>query len=479
MTQHEDSMFIDGAWAPAKGTGRFQVISASTEEVVATAADGSADDVDAAVAAARRAFDDPSGWSTWEPSRRADALERFADAIDKRKDQTARAVTLQMGMPTMIASLSEAVAPAGLLRYYAGLARSAPVEEERVSYTGGKTVVRRVPIGVIGAIIPWNFPQTLTFFKLAPALAAGNTVVLKPAPETILDAYLMAEAAAEAGLPPGVVNLVTGGPDTGRRIVEHPDVDKVAFTGSTRAGRTIGETCGRMLRPVTLELGGKSAVIVLDDADLSTEMEKLFACTLVNSGQTCILGTRILAPRNRYDEVVGAFAALASAMPVGDPFDPATALGPLVSQRQRERVEGYIAAGRTEARLIVGGGRPAGLDKGWYVEPTVFADVSNDATIAREEIFGPVLSVIAYDGDDDAIRIANDSEYGLGGSVWSADPERARAVANRIRTGSVGVNYYNIDWFAPFGGVKQSGIGRELGPEGLAGFQQLQSVYYS
>jgi acyl-CoA reductase-like NAD-dependent aldehyde dehydrogenase len=477
MSHPGNSLFIGGAWTPAHSADRFDIVSAATEEVIGAAPDASAADVAAAVAAARRTFEDPAGWANWEPSRRAEVLDRFADRFAERGAEIGRLVSGQNGMPISFSGVSEAVIPVGLLRYYATLARQTPVESERPSATGGVTAVRRIPMGVVAAIVPWNFPQTLTFFKLAPALAAGNTVVLKPAPETTLDAFAMAEAAAAAGLPDGVLNIVSGGPATGEALVRHPGVDKVAFTGSTRAGRIIGEICGGLLRPVTLELGGKSATVILDDVDLAAEVGKMFVCTLVNSGQTCMLGTRILAPRSRYDEVVDAFAAMMTSLPVGDPFEPGTMLGPLVSSRQRDRVEAYIAKGRDEARLVVGGGRPAGLDRGWYVSPTLFADVSNQATIAREEIFGPVLSVIAYDGDDDAVRIANDSEYGLGGTVWSADPHRARAVAARVRTGTIGVNFYNIDHFSPFGGIKASGLGRELGPEGLSSFQHQQSLY--
>ncbi|BBZ15621.1 aldehyde dehydrogenase [Mycobacterium branderi] len=479
MDRLGSSLFIGGKWVPSRTDKHFDIVCASTEEVVGTAPEATPEDVDAAVLAARSAVDDPDGWAHWDSSKRAATLEQFADVMQQRGDELGRLVTLQNGMPTTIANLSEVVAPPKLLRYYATLARSVRLEEERVSMSGGTTVVRRVPVGVVAAIVPWNFPQSVTFFKLAPALAAGNSCVLKPAPETVLDAWLIADAAAEAGIPPGVINLVTGGPAVGAYLVQHPDVDKVAFTGSTRAGRSIGEVCGRLLRPVTLELGGKSATVILDDADLASTVQGLFPCTLVNSGQTCMLGTRVLAPRSRYDEVVDALTAFASALPMGDPFDLHTMLGPLVSSRQRDRVERYIALGRKEGRLVLGGGRPPDLDKGWYVSATIFSDVSNDATIAREEIFGPVLTVIPYDNEEDAIRIANDSRYGLGGSVWSADPERARAVASRIRTGTIGVNFYDIDYCSPFGGIKDSGIGRELGPEGLAAFQQLQSVYLS
>jgi len=343
---------------------------------------------------------------------------------------------------------------------------------------GGVARVSRKPIGVVGAIVPWNVPQAIAFLKLAPALAAGCTVVLKPAEETVLDAFLMAEAAIAAGLPRGVLNVVPGGREIGSHLVSHPGVDKVSFTGSTAAGRSIAEVCGRLLRPVTLELGGKSAAILLDDVDLGNSLEGLFGATLLNNGQICWLGTRVLAPRSRYSEVVDALAGLASSLTVGDPLNPETKVGPLVSSRQRERVEGYIKTGVDQGgRLVAGGGRPAGLDEGFYVEPTIFADVDNNATISREEIFGPVLAVIPYSDETEALVIANDSEYGLGGSIWSPDVERAANLAARVESGSVGVNHYTNDPAAPFGGVKGSGIGRELGPEGLYAFQNLHTVY--
>ncbi len=343
---------------------------------------------------------------------------------------------------------------------------------------GKKVLVRRDPIGVVAAIVPWNVPQAITFLKLGPALAAGNTVVLKPAPETVLDAFLMAEAAIEAGLPPGVLNVVPAGREVGAYLVAHPGVDKVSFTGSTVAGRAIAETCGRLLRPVTLELGGKSAAIVLDDADLSSTIESFFGATLLNNGQICWLGTRILAPRSRYDVVVDTITGLAQSLTVGDPLEPATKVGPLVSERQRERVESYIGKGKAEGgRVTAGGGRPQGLDRGWFVEPTIFADVDTKATIAQEEIFGPVLAVIQYSDEAEAVAIANDSDYGLGGSVWTSDPERGAAFAKKVRSGTVGVNGYVNDPYAPFGGIKSSGMGRELGPEGLQPFQLLKSIY--
>jgi aldehyde dehydrogenase (NAD+) len=407
-------------------------------------------------------------------------MERLADAHEARRDEIVERVSGQNGMPVAVARQTEAVYPPTLLRYYAGLVRDAAPDEERPGLFGGTTLVRRQPVGVVGAIVPWNFPQTLAAFKYAPLLAAGCTVVIKPSPETVLDAYTLADAVAEAGLPPGVLNIVPGGPDAGAHLVSHPAVDKIAFTGSSATGRTIAEVCGRLLRPVTLELGGKSAAIVLDDADLDlgAMARQLFAATLLNNGQTCFLGTRVLAPRSRYDEVVDAFTALAGGLAIGDPLDADTQIGPMASARQRDRVESYITKGRSDgARVTTGGGRPADLPRGWFVEPTVFADVDNRSTIAQEEIFGPVLALIAYDGDDDAVRIANDSQFGLGGTVWTRDHARGVEVARRVQTGTIGVNTYLPDPTAPFGGVKASGIGRELGPEGLAAYQQFQSIY--
>ena len=473
-----DELFIGGEWVTPRGAQRISAIAASTEETVGSVPEGTNDDIDSAAAAARAAFDDPTGWSSWSVEDRAQALERLAAALEARGEETARRVSLQNGMPISIALGTEAVFPAVLARYYAGLIRATVLEETRDGLLGGKIRVLRKPMGVVGAIIPWNFPQCLSMFKLAPALASGCTVVMKPSPETVLDSLLLADAITEAELPPGVVNIVPGGRELGAYLVEHPQVDKVAFTGSSVSGRLVGARCGELLRPVTLELGGKSAAIVLDDADLGSSIEALFAATLLNNGQMCALSTRVLAPRSRYEEVVGVLAGLAGALQVGDSLEPTTQIGPVASARQRDRVEGYIEKGRAQgARVVVGGGRPADRDRGWFVEPTIFANVNNSDTIAREEIFGPVLAVIPYEGLDEAVALANDSEFGLGGSVWTSDPERGEQVAKRVQTGSIGINHYTIDPTAPFGGVKASGIGRELGPEGLAPYFQLQSIY--
>ncbi|MGV9312158.1 aldehyde dehydrogenase [Streptomyces sp. NPDC003691] len=480
MNLRYGTFYIGGAWV-GPATGRtITPVDASTEEPLGEVPDGTEADMDRAVAAARTAFDAPAGWASWEPARRAAAMEKLADAIDRRADEFVARVSAQNGMPVSVARQLETGYPSAILRYYAGLARELPTADVRPGLFGGSIEVRREPIGVVAAIVPWNFPQALAMFKIAPALATGCTLVVKPSPETVLDAYLLAEAVEEAGLPAGVINIVPGGREAGAHLVAHPGVDKVAFTGSTPAGRAIAETCGRLLRPVTLELGGKSAAIVLDDADLNLAEigEGLFGATLLNNGQTCFLGTRVLAPRHRYAEVVDAFTAFAGSLTVGPASDPATQIGPMATERQRERVESYIAKGIGEgARLTTGGGRPEGLERGWFVRPTVFADVDNSSVIAQEEIFGPVLSVIAYEDEDDAVRLANDSDFGLGGTVWTADPERGAALARRVRTGTIGVNRYIPDPAAPFGGIKASGLGRELGPEGLAAYQQIQTIY--
>jgi aldehyde dehydrogenase (NAD+) len=480
MTIIHDTLFIGGEWVPPSSASRIEVRNASTGEVIGSVPEAAEADIDAAVAAARRAFDDQSGWSALAAAERANALERLAAELEARAQEIGRLVSMQNGMPIALSPLIEGMTPVGTLRYMASLLGSAPVEEETARFLGGDLVIRHEPIGVIAGIVPWNYPQTLSSFKYAPALAAGNTIVLKPSPETVLDSYVFAEAVSAAGIPAGVINIVPGGREIGAYLVQHRDVDKVAFTGSTAAGRQIAEVCGRLLRPVSLELGGKSAAIILDDADLDLAKigQNLFAATLVNNGQTCYAGTRILAPRSRYDEVVDVFAAFASSLPVGDALDPATLIGPLVAERQRERVERYIAKGISDgARLVTGGGRPAGLDRGWFVEPTIFADVDNRSTIAQEEIFGPVLSVISYTDEDDAIRLANESDYGLGGSVWTADPARARHVVRQVRTGTMGINGYLPDPAGPWGGVKSSGLGRELGPGAIAAYQNLKTVY--
>jgi aldehyde dehydrogenase (NAD+) len=473
-----EKFFIGGEWKFPSSTEVLPVINPATEKTIGHIPRATNADMDAAVKAARSAFDDPAGWATWSPQRRQEALERFALELESRGNEMARRVSLQNGMPIGTAQAFESAFPPILVRYYAEMVAKRPAAETREGLFGGNSRVLRHPVGVVAAITPWNVPQGITFLKLAPALAAGCAVVLKPAEETVLDAFLMAEAAEAAGLPAGLINVVPASREVGAYLVEHPGVDKVSFTGSTAAGRNIAETCGRLLRPVTLELGGKSAAIILDDADLNADIDRFFGVTMTNNGQVCWLNSRILAPRSRYQEVVDFVTDMAKSVVVGDPLDPATQIGPLVSARQRCRVEEFISKGKAEgARLTTGGHRPENFDRGYFLQPTVFADVHNSHTIAQQEIFGPVLAVIPYNDDEEAISIANDSDYGLGGSIWTRDAERGEAIARRIQTGTIGINAYSNDPAAPFGGVKQSGIGRELGHEGLAAFEILQSVY--
>ncbi|MEZ0050064.1 aldehyde dehydrogenase (NAD+) [Mycobacterium sp. MAA66] len=465
-------IFIDGQIRRAAASA--PVLEAATGALLGSGAVATSAEVDAAVASARTAL---PGWRGTAPTERAAVLMRFADALEARAPGTNELCTRENGMPIRLSRGANGRFPAALLRYYAELIRESAVEEIRPAAIG-HTIVRREAVGVVAAVVPWNYPQALAAFKLAPALAAGCTMVLKASPETALDALVFAEAAIDAGLPVGVLNVIAGGPETGGYLISHPGIDKVSFTGSTATGRLIAEICGRLLRPVTLELGGKSAAVILEDADLDSTIKGLLNASFVNNGQTCHLSSRILAPRSRYGELVDALAALATGLKVGDPLDKSTEVGPLVSARQRDRVLGYIEAGKAEgARLVAGGGIPADQPDGWFVAPTVFADVDNATRIAQEEIFGPVLAVIPYDTEQQAIDIANDSEYGLGGTVWSADAERATDIARAIHSGTVGVNDYQLDMAAPFGGVKSSGLGRELGPEGLTAYQQLKSIY--
>jgi aldehyde dehydrogenase (NAD+) len=469
-----DDVYVDGRWVPSSSAARIDVVDPATEELYARVPDGDAADVDRAVAAARRAF---PGWSATPAAERAAALVRFAEEFEKRTEPLSALLTRENG--STVAETGTAAAHASAtLRYYAGLVDLLADEVRPFPRGPFESVVRRLPVGVAGLVTPWNYPLALVLTKLAPALMAGCTTVVKPAPETPVHVRPLVEAAEAAGIPAGVINVVTGGGATGAALVEHPDVDKIAFTGSTVTGRAIGERCGALLRSVTLELGGKSAAVVLDDVDVDLLAKSVVRLSLRNSGQTCYNCTRLLAPASRYTEIVDAVVDAVRAARVGDPTDPATVFGPVVSARQRERIEGYIGLGRDQgARLLTGGGRPAGLDRGWYVEPTVFADVAPDMRIAREEIFGPVLSVLPYTDVDDAVRIANDSDYGLAGSVFGADEDRAEQVARRIETGNIGVNFYSSNYAAPFAGRKDSGVGVEFGPEGMASYQVFQSVH--
>jgi betaine-aldehyde dehydrogenase len=476
MRVHEQ-LYIGGELVSPSGTAKIEVRSPANGELVGTVPDATAADVDRAVAAAREAFD-RGPWPRMAPGERADALARLNEQIMLRAEEFANVIASEVGSPITFALSVQAVSPTMVLAYYAELARTFAFDELREGILG-KSWVLREPVGVVGAIIPWNVPLFVAILKLAPALAAGCTVVLKPPPETPLFGYVLAEAIEAAALPKGVVNIVAAGREVGEHLVRHPGVDKVSFTGSTGAGRRIGAICGELLRPVTLELGGKSAAILLDDVDLETQIPELLPFAMMNSGQACIAQTRILASRKRYAEVVDVLTEEVRKQKTGDPFDPETFCGPLIAERQRARVEGFIAQGREQgARVTIGGGRPRApeLAKGWYVEPTVFADVDNGMTIAQEEIFGPVLAVIPYDDEGDAVRIANASRYGLAGSVWTKDVAHGLAIARQVRTGTFTVNGCTLDFATPFGGYKESGLGRELGPEGLAAFLQIKSV---
>jgi aldehyde dehydrogenase (NAD+) len=475
MTSY-DKFFIGGKWVDPAGTGTLAVHSPTTLESVGSVPESTNADIDRAVAAARAAVD--SGpWPHMSPGERADIISNISMAMMARMDEFATLITNQNGAPFVFSQMGQVYAATAVLDYYAALARDFAFEELRDGMMG-RTIVRHEPVGVVAGIIPWNVPEFIIALKLGPALASGSSIVLKPAPETPLDAQELAGIIEASGLPEGVVNIVPAGREVGEYLVRHPDVDKVAFTGSTAAGRKIGAICGEQLKRCTLELGGKSAAIILDDANLDEALPQLMPAALMNNGQACVAQTRILAPRARYDEVRDALAEAVSNFKVGDPLDPETECGPLVAERQRDRVESYIEAGKAEgATLVVGGGRPANMDKGWFVEPTLFADVDNSMKIAQEEIFGPVLSLIPYDGgDDDAVAIANDSDYGLSGSVWSADLDRAVNIARQVRTGTYQVNMLAMDFGSPFGGYKSSGLGRELGPEGLHAYLEDKSI---
>jgi aldehyde dehydrogenase (NAD+) len=473
--KERDRLFIGGEWVEPQGTETIEIISPHTEEVIGRVPHASKADVDRAVAAACTAFDD-GPWPGLAPAERVDVLAGVSETLKARAEEIAQLITEQNGSPISWSIMGQVFSSIMVLDYYVDLCREFPFEELRPGMLG-PSLVRQEPVGVAGAIVPWNVPLFVSMLKFAPAMAAGCTMVLKPAPETPLDAFVLAEIAHDAGLPSGVFNVVPAGREVGEHLVTHPDVDKIGFTGSTTAGRHIASLCGQNLKRVTLELGGKSAAILLDDADIEQVIPNLLPSAIMNNGEACVAQTRIVTPRDRYDETVDALVEAMSAQVVGDPLDPATTVGPLVAERQRDRVESYIAAGQEEgAKLALGGGRPAHLSKGWYVEPTVFVNVDNSMKIAQEEIFGPVLAVIPYSGEDEAIAIANDSEYGLSGTVWTADTERGIDVARQVRTGSITVNGFSLAFQSPFGGFKSSGVGRELGPEGLQAYLEPKQL---
>jgi len=470
-----DKLFIGGKWVEPSTSDVIEVRSPATGEYVGKVPLAAAADVDAACAAARKAFDE-GPWPRMTPQERQAVIANAVKLIEDRADEFKFLLKAETGQPTMIVDMMQYGAALSGLQYYSTAADKFTWKDIRDGIYG-QTLVLREPIGVVGAVAAWNVPMFLACNKLGPALLAGCTVVLKPAAETPLSVNVLAEVFAEAGLPEGVLSVVPGGAATGRALTANPLVDKYTFTGSSSVGKEVGKIAAEKLKPCTLELGGKSAAIILEDADLDAAMGMLLFSGLMNSGQACVAQTRILAPRSRYEEIVEKIGAAVAAMPVGLPDDPGAVIGPLISEKQRDRVEGYIQKGKDEgARLVTGGGRPDGLDSGYYVQPTVFADVDNSMTIAQEEIFGPVLAVIPYETEDDAIRIANESDYGLAGSVWTTDFDKAIEIASKIRTGTYAVNMYAFDPGAPFGGYKNSGIGRENGPEGIEAYVELKSV---
>ena len=474
--RHTDRLFIGGEWVHPSTDARIDVIDPATEELYYRVAEARDEDMSQAIAAARTAFD--SGpWPRLTPVERADYLRAIAEALRRRSGDIAAIYPRQAGVLRSIAQASAAGA-VGRFDFYADLATSYQFEEPARPTAGGEfALITRQPVGVVGAIIPWNAPLGLLTMKVAPALLAGCTVILKASPEAPGESYVMAEIAEEIGLPPGVLNVLTADRAVSERLVRDERVDKIAFTGSTAAGRRIASLCGDRIARCTLELGGKSAALVLDDADVASAGETLARAECLMNGQVCSSLTRIIVGRSRHDELVEALAATFATVRIGDPYDPDSQIGPLVANRQRERVEGYIAQGVQDgATVAAGGGRPKDLDRGWYVEPTVLGNVDNSARVAQEEIFGPVLCVIPADSEEHAIALANDSRYGLNASVFTRDVDHARAVARRLRTGTVGHNAFRSDLGLPFGGFKQSGIGREGGRDGLYAYLETQTV---
>ena len=473
--RHAGQFFIGGGWVDPSSTDTIDVKDSTNERVFLSVAEAKAPDIDRAVAAARSAFDQ-GPWARTTHQERAEYLRAIASGLRERAADFGDLWPRESGVLHAVAQHA-AMGGAATFDYYAGLADTYPFEERATPSMGDFGLLVREPVGVVGAIIPWNAPLGLISYKVAPALIAGCTVILKSSPEAPAEGYILAEIVEAVGLPPGVVNVVTADREVSELLVRDPRVDKITFTGSTAAGRKIAAICGERIARCTLELGGKSAAVVLDDMDISAAAATLARAECMLTGQVCPSLTRVVVTKDRHDEMAEALAAAFSKVKVGDPFEASTQMGPLVAERQRDRVEGYIAKGKAEgATLVAGGGRPKDLEKGYYIEPTVFGNVDNSATIAQEEIFGPVLSVIPARDEEQAVEIANDTIYGLNASVFTNDVDRARQVAARLRSGTVGHNAFRTDFGIAFGGFKQSGIGREGGTEGLVPFLETKTV---
>ncbi|MGQ0804698.1 MAG: aldehyde dehydrogenase family protein [Actinomycetota bacterium] len=469
-----DKLYIDGSWVPSAGEGTIDVVNAATEEVMGRVPEGTPADVEKAVAAAKTAF--PT-WASTSIDDRVKFVQQLSEALQARTEEIATIITGEVGTPFMISQIAQAGLPALMAGSYVQIAQEFPWEEQ----IGNSTIVRE-PIGVVGCITPWNYPLHQVVAKIAPALTAGCTIVLKPSEVAPLTAFVLADIFDDIGLPKGVFNLVSGtGPVVGEALVTNPDVDMISFTGSTRAGKRVMELASQQVKKVALELGGKSPFIALEDAPADEAVKAGLSSCYLNGGQTCIAWTRMLVPESRKDEFVAAAKAEAESFQPADPMEITTKLGPMISETQRERVRNYIKKGVDEGATLVTGGAeaPEGLDKGFFVRPTVFADVNNDMTIAREEIFGPVLSIITYKDEDDAVRIANDTVYGLHAGVYGGDKDHAKEVGRRIEAGQVDINGQGFNPLAPFGGYKQSGIGREYGKYGLEEFLQVKSLQSS
>lgn len=474
----EKQLFIDGEWRRSSGSERLTVVSPHNEETLLTYLEPAPSDVDAAVAAARKAFD-VGPWPRMEPAERGVYLRKVAELLQARMPELAEAWSGQVGAVIGFTSKASYQCP-GLFNFNADLCSTYPFIDERRRSSGGLVKVVSEPVGVTACITPWNAPLVLLIYKVAAGLAAGCTIVAKPSPETPIDAHILAECIEEAGLPAGVFNMLPAGREIGDYLIRHPGIDKISFTGSTAAGKHIAKVAADRLARVSLELGGKSAAIVLEDARVDQILPSLVPYSMPITGQVCFSLTRVLVPKSRKDEVVEAYASAVSQVKVGDPFASDTGMGPLAMQRQLERVEGYIERGRAEgATLLQGGGRPAGMNRGYFIEPTIFTDVGPDMTIAREEIFGPVVSFIEYDGEADLVAKANATAYGLHGAIYTQDPDHGFALARQYRAGSVTINGMIVDIEMPFGGFKESGLGREGGIEGLETYLETKTVYFA